>query len=137
MARLEPVTPNHTASATVSTGIATSFSTKATLAARLGRKMPSGCRPAPVTSRPIASDEPPSASATSCQSCGSGTCATLMARPITQAQINGFFSTVITMAPTDRFSDEAYFASTATLKTLTSGMIATIATEASARPVLP
>ncbi len=49
MARLAPVTPNHTASATVSTGISTSFSTNATLAARLGRKMPSGCRPAPVT----------------------------------------------------------------------------------------
>ena len=107
------------------------------MAARLGRNMPSRCRPAPVTSRPIASEERPSASATSCQSLGSGMWVTLSTSPITQAQIRGLRTTVMTIDPTDRFSVEAYCASTATLNTLTSGMMATIATEASASPTSP
>lgn len=69
------------------TGISTSFRNTATEAARLGRNRPSRCRPAPVTSRPIASEERPSASATSCHSFGSGMWVTLRASPITQAQI--------------------------------------------------
>ena len=60
-----------------------------------------------------------------------------MTRPITQAQIRGLRATVSMMAPGDCFSVAAKCASTATLSTLTSGMIATIATEASASPVLP
>ena len=53
------------------------------------------------------SEERPSASATSCQIFGSGRCVTLTASPIAQAQISGFFTTVITMARTDCFSGEA------------------------------
>ena len=83
------------------------------------------------------SEERPSASATSCQIFGSGNCVTLTTSPMAQAQISGFFTTVMTMARTDCFSGEAYCASTQTLNTLTSGMMATMATEASASPVWP
>ena len=43
----------------------------------------------------MASEERPSASATSCQSFGSGMCVTLSASPIAQAQIRGLRTTVI------------------------------------------
>ena len=76
-------------------------------AARLGRNRPSRCRPAPVTSRPMASEERPSASATSCQSLGSGMCVTLSASPIAQAQISGLLATVMTIDAAERFSGEA------------------------------
>ncbi len=99
--------PNETASATARMGITTSLRTTATLAAKLGRNIPLSCRPAPVTSRPIASEERPSASATSCQIHGSGMCVTLIARPIAQAQISGFLTTVIAMLPTDCFTGDA------------------------------
>ena len=107
MARLEPVSPNHSASATAMTGISTSLRNTAIEAARLGRNMPSRCRPAPVTRRPMASEERPSASATSCQSLGSGIWVTLSASPIAQAQIRGLRTTVMTMEPAERFSGEA------------------------------
>ena len=55
----------------------------------------------------MASEERPSASATSCQRLGSGRCVTLSASPIAQAQIRGLRATVMTMAPTDCFSGEA------------------------------
>src|SRR6185437_9544651 len=90
-------------------------------AARLGRSRPSRCNPAPVTSRPIASEELPSASATSCQIFGKGRWITLTSSPTAQAQISGFFTTVMAIARADCFSGEAKCASTATLNTLTIG----------------
>ena len=60
-----------------------------------------------------------------------------MNSPIAQAQISGFFTTVMAIARADCFSGEAKCASTATLNTLTIGMIATMATEASASPAAP
>ena len=55
----------------------------------------------------MASEERPSASATSCQSPGSGMWVTLSASPIAQAQIRGLPATVTTIEPAERFSGEA------------------------------
>ncbi len=55
----------------------------------------------------MAREERPSASATSCQSLGSGMWVTLSASPIAQAQIRGLLTTVTTIEAAERFSGEA------------------------------
>jgi hypothetical protein len=81
-------------SAIAMAGITASFSTTVSIAAPPRRRRPSSFSPAPTTSRPMAREHRPSASANSCSGLGTGKPIRLMARPTMQAQISGLLAMV-------------------------------------------